>query len=59
MGSGEAKAIALKQQFALENLASLEKEFFSIGAELRRQRVDMALIESKEKTNAQSPLSED
>ncbi len=58
VGSGEAKAIALKQQFALENLASLEKEFFSIGAELRRQRVEMALIESKEKTNAQSPLSE-
>ncbi len=56
VGSGEAKAIALKQQFALENLASLEKEYFSIGAELRRQRVDVSVLETREKTNAQLPV---
>lgn len=57
VGSGEAKAIALKQQFALENLAALEKEFFGIGAELRRQRVEVSALEAKERAN-QQPISE-
>ncbi|MFT3881026.1 MAG: polysaccharide biosynthesis tyrosine autokinase [Gemmatales bacterium] len=56
VGSGDPKSIALKQQFALENLAALEKEYFSLGAELRRQRVEVSSLESKEKANTQSPV---
>lgn len=58
VGSGEAKAIALKQQFALENMAALEKEYFSIGAELRRQRVEAAVLETKERASNQKPITD-
>lgn len=57
VGSGEAKAIALKQQFALESLAATEKEYFSIGADLRRQRVEASALEAKQKVT-QQPVSE-
>lgn len=57
VGSGDPKSIALKQQFALENLAAMEKEYFSTGAELRRQRVEVSSLESKEKASFQAPIS--
>ncbi|HMP18221.1 MAG TPA: AAA family ATPase, partial [Gemmatales bacterium] len=58
VGSGEAKAIAMKQQFALENLAALEKEYFSIGADLRRQRVEVSVLEAREKSNEQATVTQ-
>jgi succinoglycan biosynthesis transport protein ExoP len=58
VGSGEAKVIAIKQQTSLETLAALEKEFFSIGADKRRQRVELSSLEAKLKASAESPVSD-
>jgi polysaccharide biosynthesis transport protein len=58
VGSGEEKAIAMKQEFALANVNALEKEYFSIAAELRRQRVEVSVLETREKTSDQAIVSE-
>lgn len=58
VGSGEAKVIAIKQQTALETLASLEKEYFSIGADKRRQRVELSSLEAKLKASNEQQVSD-
>jgi capsular exopolysaccharide synthesis family protein len=56
VGSGDAKTLALKHQFAIEQLHMAEKELMDIQSQLRKLQVEAADQQAQEKGSAELPV---